>query len=158
MEELELECQKQSLIVKICDVYYDKVGIEKLVNFTGTTKDYPVIIKFMESKTIDELIDIVEKLSKQHKWAEKCNHNRIIDVINSINKINKIRNKTNKTEIEKDIAIIKDNVQNTTDVVNLFTDIDKNRTSTDDRIDKLEKEIYSLKESMNQILNLLQKN
>ena len=40
--------------------------------------------------------------------------------------------------------------KNTTDIINLFTDIEKNRANTDNRIDKLEQKIE-------QILNMLQK-
>ena len=106
MEELELEFEKINLISNIYHVYYyeDKI---MLAEFFGIDDDQPNIEKFMKTKTIDEVIDIAEKLSKQHKWVEISDYDRVRNVIDSIKKIDNIRNKTNKT----DIAIIKDHVQ-----------------------------------------------
>ena len=104
--------------------------------------------------TLNECIDIADKIDRNF------NENLPISAYSiryPAMKLKSIINANNINNIVKEIATIKDQVQNTTDIVNLFTDIDKHRTNTDDRIEKLEKEIYSLKESMDQILNLLQK-
>lgn len=88
---------------------------------------------------------------------------RILSTVHSSDNIKTIEKDIGK--MQKDIGIMKsdirkinDNMQTFTEVTNLFNDIDKNRNNADDKIDCINKRLDKLEQSINLIINMLQKN
>ena len=110
--------------------------------------------------TIKECLDIAYKIDKCFSVWEKVRDatKQTVQVITMImrnyEKLESINNTNNMT---KELAAIKDQLQTTNDIVNLFTDIDKNRTNLEEQVNQVNKRLDKLETNMDQILKLLQK-
>ena len=118
------------------------------VEITDTKELFDHIRKYDEVYKLDAINKLLSKYVDSHLDKE-C--------INALHIKQSLQTYKTVKDIEKEIATIKDSQQTTADIVNLFTDIDKNRTNTDEEIKKVNNRLDKLEASIGQILSLLQK-
>ena len=146
MEELELKYKKE-LIESLLHVakynpyvFYIPGKFWKEVN--ETDEDY------LNKRTFDELVHFI--LLSQSRDYDKCWR----PVLKNLYR----RATFMKTDVlNKKIDKVQNSIHTTEDVINLFTDIDKNRINQEEHNNKVNSRLDKLETSIEQILVLLQK-
>ena len=132
--------------------YYDGTS-ECLVDKIFKKNDNETIEEYISRKTPEE---ILAKMIEYNHFA-KYRHSYSIYIENLFNDAYKLEQRMHYDKTSKEIAAIKEHIQNTADIVNLFTDIDKNRTNLEEQNKQVNNRLDKLEASINQILSLLQK-
>ena len=150
IETIRVECPGVSTVYICCDV--------------DTVHDYNDYVNFMNKMTFDEIVTFVNGTFRDRLMKLKS-VNSALELVEIVNKqVKEIKHKVEFNILKKEVANVGNTLQNTADVVNLFTDIEKNRTGLEEqigkvnnRLDSLEHKIGNIEANINKILGLLQK-
>ena len=122
---------------------------------------------FMDKMSFDQIVDFVNGALKNNllestsqNIPQGCSYNAstIHGFVDDMNKkIREIKHAINSEKLVEDVAAIKEHIQNTADIVNLFTDIDKNRTNLEEQNKQINNRLDKLESTINQLVNMLQK-
>lgn len=160
LDQVELCYLKNCLTEHLFLFYYGQGRDQDFFSFFNLD-DFDVVKECIQNKTVDEIMDMLNKMSELHNWQNNVDDWVFDNVFTEINKLNelqeRINNKSSADSIEKEIVVIKDNVNNTNDVVKLLTDADKNKTSLEEQNKEINNRLDKLETSISHILKLLQK-
>lgn len=154
IDRISVECIDVGVNYKCFSVGPIDIGVNHKCISAIPIHNYNDYYSFMDKMTFDEIVTFINGEFKE-RLGYRASENETTKFVKTINELE--RQLRHEAKLDKEIAFIKDNLQNTADVINLFTDIEKNRTNTDNRMDKLEQKMDKLESSINQILNMLQK-